>query len=146
MDSGHRAAFSYFEGAGFTHGPNYKYPNDAVRITKRWFSSSDQLVTMIMGGEIYLPGYEKAWLIGRQLGLQVAAHIVSAFGMRPTFDALAQGQGGDSGKLGFGAAGRPKRVRLEGRWRDRRPSSPRAGSRPRPPRPHAWRRCPAACP
>jgi 5-methylthioadenosine/S-adenosylhomocysteine deaminase len=85
MDSGHRAAFSYFEGAGFTHGPNYKYPNDAVRIKKRWFSSSDQLVTMIMGGEIYLPGYEKAWLIGRQLGLQVAAHIVSAFGMpRPS--------------------------------------------------------------
>jgi 5-methylthioadenosine/S-adenosylhomocysteine deaminase len=103
MDSGRRAAFGYFEGAGFTHGPNYKYPDDAVRIKKRWFSSSDQLVTMIMGGEIYLPGYEKAWQIGRQLGLQVAAHIVSAFGMRPTFDALAQGQGGDSGELGFGA-------------------------------------------
>ena len=44
---------------------------------------------MFMGGEIYLPGYEAAWTIGRELGLPVAAHIVGTFGMRPTFDALA---------------------------------------------------------
>ena len=42
-----------------------------------------------MGGEIYLSGHEKAWAIGRELGLQVAAHIVGTFGMAPTFDALA---------------------------------------------------------
>jgi len=52
-------------------------------------------VTMVMGGEIYLPGYEAAWAIGRELGLQVAAHIVGTFGMRPTFDALA-----DAGAFG----------------------------------------------
>jgi 5-methylthioadenosine/S-adenosylhomocysteine deaminase len=102
IDAGRRAAFGYFEGAGFTHGADYKYPDDAVRIKKQWFSSTDQLITMIMGGEIYLAGYEKAWNIGRQLGLQVAAHILSPFGMRPTFDLLAQGQGGDSGTLGIG--------------------------------------------
>src|SRR3989449_9800267 len=102
MDSGRRAAFGYFEGAGFTHGPDYKYPDDAARIKQQWFSSSDQLVTMIMGGEIYLPGYEKAWKIGRELGLQVAAHILSPFGMRPTFNLLAENQGGDSGTLGLG--------------------------------------------
>jgi len=101
MDSGRRAAFGYFESAGGVAGN--QYPDDARRIKKQWFSSEDQLVTMIMGGEIYLPGYEKAWQIGRQLGLQVAAHILSPFGMRPTFDALAQGQGGDSGKLGIGS-------------------------------------------
>src|SRR5438094_236267 len=101
MDTGRRAAFGYFEGAGLTHGPDYKYPEDAFRIKKQWFSSSDQLVTMIMGGEIYLPGYEKAWRIGRQLGLQVAAHILSPFGIRPTLDLLAQGKGGDSGTLGL---------------------------------------------
>ena len=44
---------------------------------------------MIMGGEVYLPGFDKAWTIGRELGLQVAAHILSPFGIRPTFDALA---------------------------------------------------------
>src|SRR5438094_2696736 len=102
MDTGRRAAFGYFEGAGLTHGPDYKYPDDAIRIKKQFFSSNDQLVTMIMGGEIYLPGYEKAWKIGRELKLQVAAHILSPFGMRPTFDLLAQGHGGDSSTLGIG--------------------------------------------
>jgi 5-methylthioadenosine/S-adenosylhomocysteine deaminase len=106
LDTGRRAAFGYFESAGASvigSNPDNKYPDDAVRIRKRWFSSDDQLVTMIMGGEIYLPGYEKAWKIGRSLGLPVAAHILSPFGMRPTFDALAQGTGGDSSTLGIGA-------------------------------------------
>jgi cytosine/adenosine deaminase-related metal-dependent hydrolase len=100
IDSGRRAAFGYFESAGGVAGN--QYPNDAIRIKKQWFSSTDQLVTMIMGGEVYLPGYEKAWQIGRQLGLQVAAHILSPFGIRPTLDLLAQGKGGDSGTLGLG--------------------------------------------
>jgi cytosine/adenosine deaminase-related metal-dependent hydrolase len=105
FDTGRRAAFGYFESAGATFigsNPGNKYPDDAVRIKKQWFSSSDQLVTMIMGGEVYLPGYEKAWKIGRQLGLQVAAHILSPFSIRPTLDLLAQGKGGDSGTLGLG--------------------------------------------
>ncbi|MEO7336134.1 MAG: amidohydrolase family protein [Caldimonas sp.] len=101
IDSGRRAAFGYFESAGGV--PGNKYPGDAARIRKQWFSSTDQLVTMIMGGEVYLPGYEAAWKIGRDLGLQVAAHILSPFGIRPTLDALATGKGGDSGTLGIGA-------------------------------------------
>jgi cytosine/adenosine deaminase-related metal-dependent hydrolase len=88
-DSARRAVFGYFEGAGFTHPPEYAYPADARRIKSQYFSSSDQLVTMIMGGEIYLPGFETAWAIGRELGIPIAAHIVAPFGMRPTFDALA---------------------------------------------------------
>ena len=100
VDSGRRAAFGYFESAGGVAGN--RYPEDARRIRKQYFSSDDQLITMIMGGEIYLPGYEAAWQIGRELGLQIAAHIVVTFGMRPTFDLIAQGQGGDSGTLGFG--------------------------------------------
>src|SRR5262245_35219018 len=106
FDTGRRAAFGYFESAGAAvigSNPNNKYPDDAIRLRNRWFASDDQLVTMIMGGEIYLPGYEKAWKIGRQLGLPIAAHILSPFGMRPTFDLLAQGRGGDSGTLGLGA-------------------------------------------
>src|SRR5262249_35596850 len=101
MDSGRRAAFGYFESAGGVAGN--QYPDDAIRIKQQWFSSTDQRATMIMGGEIYLPGYERAWQIGRQLGLQVAAHILSPFGMRPTFNSLAQNMGGDSGTLGIGA-------------------------------------------
>jgi cytosine/adenosine deaminase-related metal-dependent hydrolase len=105
FDTGRRAAFGYFESAGAAilgTNPGNQYPDDAVRIKKQWFSSTDQLVTMIMGGEVYLPGYEKAWKIGRQLGLQVAAHILSPFSIRPTLDLLAQGKGGDSGTLGLG--------------------------------------------
>lgn len=105
FDTGRRAAFGFFESAGAAilgTNPGNQYPSDASRIKQQWFSSSDQLVHMIMGGEIYLSGYEQAWKIGRQLGLQVAAHILSPFGMRPTFDALAQGTGGDSGTLKIG--------------------------------------------
>jgi cytosine/adenosine deaminase-related metal-dependent hydrolase len=105
MDSGRRSVFGYFESAGAAilgTNPGNKYPDDAIRIKKQWFSSSDQLMTMIMGGELYLPAYEKAWKIGRELGLQVAAHVLSPFGIRPTLDLLAQGKGGDSGTLGLG--------------------------------------------
>src|SRR5499426_1930224 len=105
FDTGRRAAFGYFESAGAAilgTNPGNKYPDDAIRIKKQWFSSANQLVTMIMGGEVYLPNYEKAWNIGRQLGLQIAAHILSPFSIRPTLDLLAQGHGGDSGTLGLG--------------------------------------------
>lgn len=86
-DGNRRAVFGYFESAGGVAGN--QYPADARRIRTQHFSSFDQLVTMVMGGEIYLPGYEAAWALGRELGLQVACHIVGTFGMRPTFDALA---------------------------------------------------------
>src|SRR5205814_1844772 len=85
FDTGRRAAFGYFESAGAAilgTNPGNQYPDDAVRIKNQWFSSSDQLVTMIMGGEVYLPGYEKAWNIGRALGLQIAAHVLSPFTIR----------------------------------------------------------------
>jgi cytosine/adenosine deaminase-related metal-dependent hydrolase len=86
-DSAQRAVFGYFESAGNVAGN--QYPQDARRIRNEHFGSDDQLLTMFMGGEIYLPGHELAWQIGRELDLPVAAHIVGTFGMRPTFDALA---------------------------------------------------------
>ncbi|WP_205665187.1 amidohydrolase family protein [Caldimonas tepidiphila] len=82
--AGRRAVFGYFEG----QGPRTKYPQDARRIRSQWFSSSDQLLSMVMGGEIYLPGYEAAWEIGRELNLPIALHVVGTFGMQPTFDKL----------------------------------------------------------
>ena len=108
FDTGRRAAFGYFEGAGegvTVNTPGYAYPQDAFRLAKKWFSSSDQLVHMIMGGEVYLgpPVYTQAWQIGRQLGLQIAAHILSPFGIRPILDLLAQGKGGTPGaNIGIG--------------------------------------------
>jgi 5-methylthioadenosine/S-adenosylhomocysteine deaminase len=101
FDTGRRAAFGYFESAGGVAGN--QYPADAPRIKTQWFSSSDQLVHMIMGGEVYLGNAttDASWTIGRQLGLQIAAHILSPFGIRPIFDNLAAGTGGN-GHIGIG--------------------------------------------
>jgi 5-methylthioadenosine/S-adenosylhomocysteine deaminase len=102
FDTGRRAAFGYFESAGGVAGN--EYPQDAFRLKKKWFSSGDQLVHMIMGGEVYLGDAtaDASWTIGRQLDLQIAAHILSPFGIRPTFDRLAAGTGGN-GHIGIGA-------------------------------------------
>src|SRR5881409_2279659 len=96
FDTGRRAAFGYFESAGANLPPfpnqGNQYPQDAFRIKPQWFSSSDQLVTMIMGGEVYLSDAttQQSWTIGRELDLQIAAHMLSPFGIRPTLDQLAQ--------------------------------------------------------
>src|SRR5688572_28207943 len=102
FDTGRRAAFGYFESAGGVAGN--QYPQDATRIKKQWFSSSNQLVHMTMGGEVYLgePTYSQAWKLGRQLGLQVVAHILSPFGIRPILDDLAAGTGGVDNDIGLG--------------------------------------------
>src|SRR5437660_6777576 len=107
FDTGRRAAFGFFESAGANilgTNPGNKYPSDAPRIKQQWFSSSDQLVHMIMGGEVYLgdASTQQSWTIGRQLGLQIAAHILSPFGIRPIMDALAHGQGGNDHNIGIG--------------------------------------------
>lgn len=86
QDAGRRAVFGYFEG----WGEKAQYPSDARRIKAQHFASDDQLLTMVMGAEIYLPGYENAWATGRDLNIPLAMHIVGTFGMAPTFDALAE--------------------------------------------------------
>lgn len=85
-DAGRRAVFGYFEG----WGDDARYPGDAERIRNEHFASDDGLLTMAMGGEIYLPGHEEAWRIGRDLGLPIALHVVGTFGMADTFDELAE--------------------------------------------------------
>jgi cytosine/adenosine deaminase-related metal-dependent hydrolase len=107
FDTGRRAAFGYFESAGAAvigTNPGNQYPQDAVRIKKQWFSSGDQLVHMIMGGEVYLGDAttQQSWTIGRQLDLQIAAHILSPFGIRPIFDRLAAGTGGSQNNIAMG--------------------------------------------
>jgi cytosine/adenosine deaminase-related metal-dependent hydrolase len=85
-DAGRRAVFGYFEG----WGEATKYPGDARRLKATHFASDDQMLTMAMGGEIYLPGYEEAWKVGRELGIPIALHVVGTFGMAPTFEELAK--------------------------------------------------------
>lgn len=90
-DAGRRAVLGYFEG----WGDLACYPGDARRIRRQHFASDDQLLTMVMGGEIYLPFHEEAWATGRELDLPIALHVVGTFGMQPTFDGLAM-----AGKFG----------------------------------------------
>jgi cytosine/adenosine deaminase-related metal-dependent hydrolase len=109
FDTGRRAAFGYFESASIDlqGQPGNEYPQDAFRIRKKYFSSDHQLVTMTMGGEIYLLPqpeiYSQSWRIGRKLELQVVAHIVGSFGMGPEFDKIAMGMGGVEQNIGFGS-------------------------------------------
>ena len=84
-ETGRRAVLGYFEG----WGEKANYPGDARRVKAQHFASDDQLLTMVMGGEIYLPFHEEAWAIGRELNIPIALHVVGTFGMQPTFDALA---------------------------------------------------------
>lgn len=86
-DAGRRSVFGYFEG----WGEAAKYPGDAGRLRKEHFASDDGLMTMVMGGEIYIPGYEAAWAAGRDLAIPIALHVVGTFGMAPVFDELARG-------------------------------------------------------
>ena len=85
-DSGRRAVLGYFEG----HGDRTRYPQDAKRIRSQYFASADQLLTMVMGGEIYLPGYDAAWQIGRELDLPIAAHVLGNFGIPKQFARLIE--------------------------------------------------------
>jgi cytosine/adenosine deaminase-related metal-dependent hydrolase len=99
-DTGRRAMLGYFESAGNVAGN--QYPQDATRLAG--ILSSDALVGFIMGGEVYLgePTYSAAWTIGRQLHVQIAAHILSPFGIRPILDDLAAGTGGVNNDIGIG--------------------------------------------
>jgi cytosine/adenosine deaminase-related metal-dependent hydrolase len=102
-DSGRRIVFGFFEGArADLQSPlDGWYPNGAAILKD--LVSRNPLMTMFMGGEIYLQPqpavYEKSWALGRQLGLPIAAHIVGSFGMAPEFEAIARGQRA----VGFGA-------------------------------------------
>ena len=85
-DGGRRSVLGYFEGSG----DNCQYPADARRVKSQHFSSTDQLLTMVMGGEIYIPGHEELWRVGRELALPIALHVVGTFGMAPLFEELAR--------------------------------------------------------
>ena len=93
-DAGRRAMLGYFESAG--NVPGNQYPQDATRLAG--ILSSDPLLGFIMGGEVYLgeATYTAAWTIGRQLQVQIAAHILSPFGIRPILDGLATGMAGNN--------------------------------------------------
>ncbi len=55
-DAGRRAVLGYFE--GWWEGK--EYPHGARRLRSTYFNSDDGILPMVMGVEIYIPGYEEA--------------------------------------------------------------------------------------
>lgn len=67
-ESGIRAIYGYSRGTG----AGAKYPDDVARLQKRYFSSTDQLVTLAMGTAIN----KDQWALARKFGLRNWTHVV----------------------------------------------------------------------
>ncbi|MBC7818655.1 MAG: amidohydrolase family protein [Planctomycetaceae bacterium] len=84
-DSGRRTAFSYSE----SQANNTRFPDEVRRIRRQYFSANDQLLTMVIGSEIYEPGYADTWKLARDLDLPIASHVVGS-SMSGSFAAIAK--------------------------------------------------------
>ncbi|WP_315855199.1 amidohydrolase family protein [Chenggangzhangella methanolivorans] len=73
-EAGRRAVFGYFE----AYGDKVDYPKDARRLRETFFASDDQLLTMLMGGEVYVPGVDPLllWNMAKELDLPIGLHVV----------------------------------------------------------------------
>lgn len=84
LDAGRRAVLGYFEGQGLA----CRYPHDIFRLQRRYFAGTQSQVTLAMGGEVYLPEWERAWQLARELGLQIVFHCVGGMGSQAVMDDL----------------------------------------------------------
>jgi 5-methylthioadenosine/S-adenosylhomocysteine deaminase len=84
--AGRRAVFVYSPGAG----PGNLFPKDLQRLRGQHFSSTDQLLTLAMGGEVFDPAYRSYWELGRQQGLFIVTHLVGSLGQETLVEQLAR--------------------------------------------------------
>lgn len=84
QEAGRRAVFVYSPGAG----PGNLFPNDLQRLRTRYFSSTDQLLTLAMGGEVFDSAFRTYWAIGRQNGLPIVTHLVGSIGQETIVEQL----------------------------------------------------------
>lgn len=84
QDSGRRAVFVYSPGVG----PGNIFPNDLQRIQTQYFSSTDQRLTLAMGGELFDPAFRDYWAIGRQHNLPIVTHLVGHLGQETLLEQL----------------------------------------------------------
>lgn len=68
QDSGIRAVFAYARG----FGPKAQYPQDIERLQKRYFASSDQLLTLALGTQLI----QEQWAVARKAGVRIFTHVV----------------------------------------------------------------------
>ncbi len=69
QESGLRAVYAYSRGAG----PGTKYPQDIARLQEGTFSSSNQLLTLALGGTLDA----KIFAVAREAGVPIVSHGVS---------------------------------------------------------------------
>jgi 5-methylthioadenosine/S-adenosylhomocysteine deaminase len=67
-EAGRRTLFAYSAGVG----PGVKYPQDIRRLRTQYFSSSDQLLTLAMGGGLD----RNTWALARDVGAPIVNHVV----------------------------------------------------------------------
>jgi 5-methylthioadenosine/S-adenosylhomocysteine deaminase len=67
QDSGIRAVFAYYRGAG----PATQYPRDITRLQRTYFNSTDQLLTLALGTSIDA----KLYALAREVGVPAVLHI-----------------------------------------------------------------------
>ncbi|MDY7233150.1 amidohydrolase family protein [Hyalangium rubrum] len=85
QEAGRRSVFVYSPGVG----PGNIFPNDLQRIRSRYFSSTDQLLTLAMGGEVFDPAFRTYWALARQNGLPIVSHLVGSLGQATLVEQLA---------------------------------------------------------
>jgi cytosine/adenosine deaminase-related metal-dependent hydrolase len=85
QESGRRSVFVYSPGVG----PGSIFPNDLHRLQSRYFSSSDQLLSLAMGGEVFDPAFRTYWAMARQNGLSIVSHLVGSLGQATLVEQLA---------------------------------------------------------
>ncbi len=85
QEAGRRAVFVYSPGVG----PGNVFPNDLQRLQSQYFSSTDQLLTLAMGGEVFDSAFRNYWAIGRQQGLPIVTHLVGSIGQATLVEELA---------------------------------------------------------
>jgi cytosine/adenosine deaminase-related metal-dependent hydrolase len=85
QEAGRRSVFVYSPGVG----PGNIFPNDLQRLRSQYFSSTDQLLTLAMGGEVFDPAFRTYWAIGRQHDLPIVTHLVGSIGQQTLVEQLA---------------------------------------------------------
>jgi hypothetical protein len=102
FDTGRRAAFGYFESAGAAFigtNPHNQYPTDAVPHPQAMVFVQRSAGPHDHGRRgLPRPDHQTRWTIGRELGLQIAAHILSPFGIRRS--STSSPRHGGNGTLG----------------------------------------------
>lgn len=68
QESGIRAVFAYHRGAG----PSSQYPQDIKRLQRSYFSSTDQLLTLVLTANLNA----RVFALAREIGVPIVQHLV----------------------------------------------------------------------